>query len=119
MVGLAAHNVFGDITSTVCSGDDTNTVCSAETKILVSAVCHLPSLIQPSCCCLLPRIGRPISMTMRIGIGFVFQIIALISAAIIEMARYRVVRNVGLVDAFKAAGPNADPLDPKYTEAIR
>jgi hypothetical protein len=58
-------------------------------------------------------------MTMRIGLGFLIQIVALISAAIIEMVRYRVVRNVGLVDAFNAAGPDADPLDPKFIEPMR
>ena len=60
-------------------------------------------------CCAVPccdpcRIGRPISMTMRIGIGFFVQILALVSAAIIEMIRYRVVRSSGIVDAFLAAG---------------
>lgn len=43
-------------------------------------------------------------MTMRIGIGFFVQILALVSAAIIEMIRYRVVRSSGIVDAFLAAG---------------
>jgi hypothetical protein len=65
------------------------------------------------------RIGRPITMTMRIGLGFFIQILALISAAVIEMVRYRMVRSSGLVDAFLAAGPDADPLDPKYTEPMR
>lgn len=58
-------------------------------------------------------------MTMRIGLGFFIQILALISAAVIEMVRYRMVRSSGLVDAFLAAGPDADPLDPKFTEPMR
>lgn len=65
------------------------------------------------------RIGRPISMTMRIGLGFGIQILALVSAALIEMARYRMVRSSGLVAKFEAAGPGADPLDPAYTEPMR
>lgn len=73
---------------------------------------HLPSPITP-------RIGRPITMTMRIGLGFFIQILALVSAAIIEMVRYRMVRNLGLPEKFLAAGPKADPLDPAYTEPMR
>lgn len=65
------------------------------------------------------KFNKPISMTFRIGLGFVIQIVALVSAALIEMARYRVVRNVGLVDKFNAAGPEADPLDPAYIEPMR
>lgn len=56
------------------------------------------------CYALSYRIGRPISMTMRIGMGFFIQILALVSAAIIEMIRYRVVRSSGIVDAFLAQG---------------
>lgn len=69
--------------------------------------------------CRTHRIGRPISMTMRIAIGFVIQIIALLSAGIIELLRYKMVRDSGLVAAFIAAGPDADPLDPKFTEPMR
>jgi len=58
-------------------------------------------------------------MTMRIGLGFLIQISALVSAAIIEMVRYKMVRNIGLVQAFKDAGPKADPLDPAFTEPMR
>lgn len=58
-------------------------------------------------------------MTMRIAIGFVIQIIALLSAGIIELLRYKMVRDSGLVAAFIAAGPDADPLDPKFTEPMR
>jgi hypothetical protein len=55
----------------------------------------------------------------RIGLGFFVQILALISAAIIEMSRYKLVRSSGLVDKFIAAGPDADPLDPKFTQPMR
>jgi hypothetical protein len=47
------------------------------------------------------------------------QILALISAALIEMARYKLVRQTGLVDKFLAAGPDADPLDPAFTQPMR
>lgn len=58
-------------------------------------------------------------MTMRIAIGFFIQIVALLSAGIIELVRYKMVRDSGLVTAFIAAGPDADPLDPKFTEPMR
>lgn len=58
-------------------------------------------------------------MTMRIGLGFVIQILALLSAGLIEMARYKMVRNIGLVAKFEAAGPDADPLAPEFTEPMR
>lgn len=64
-------------------------------------------------------LGRPISMTMRIGLGFVIQIVALLSAGFIELARYRVVRSSGVLAAFEKAGPTADPLDPAYMEPMR
>uniref|UniRef100_A0A383VGU9 Major facilitator superfamily (MFS) profile domain-containing protein n=1 Tax=Tetradesmus obliquus TaxID=3088 RepID=A0A383VGU9_TETOB len=64
------------------------------------------------------KIGRPISMTFRIGLGFFVLILALISAALIEMSRYKLVRQIGLVDTFLAAGPDADPLDPKFTQPM-
>lgn len=64
------------------------------------------------------KIGKPISMTFRIGLGFFVQILALISAALIEMSRYKLVRSSGLVDKFIAAGPDADPLDPKFTQPM-
>lgn len=65
------------------------------------------------------KLNRPISMTFRIGLGFFLQILALISAALIEMARYKLVRNIGLVDKFIAAGPDADPMDPAFTQPMR
>ncbi|KAF8073093.1 NPF8.3 [Scenedesmus sp. PABB004] len=64
------------------------------------------------------KIGRPISMTMRIGIGFFVQILALVSAALIEMARYRLVKRVGLIARFEAAGPDADPLAPEFVQPM-
>jgi hypothetical protein len=64
-------------------------------------------------------LGRPISMTMRIGLGFGIQIVALLSAGFIELARYRVIRSSGVLAAFEAAGPGADPLDPKFTQPMR
>jgi hypothetical protein len=59
------------------------------------------------------------SLACRIGLGFFVQILALISAALIEMARYKLVRQTGLVDRFLAAGPDADPLDPQFTQPMR
>jgi hypothetical protein len=46
-------------------------------------------------------------------------VLALVSAALIEMYRYRVVRQSGLLDRFLAAGPDADPLDPLFTQPMR
>ena len=65
------------------------------------------------------KLKRPISMTFRIGTGFFVLILALVSAALIEMMRYRMVRSTGLVDRFLAAGPGADPLDPAFVEPMR
>ncbi|KAF6260843.1 POT family-domain-containing protein [Scenedesmus sp. NREL 46B-D3] len=67
---------------------------------------------------LMNRLRRPISLTCRIGLGFGIQVLALVSAALIEMARYRVVRQSGLVDRFLDAGPEADPLDPLFTQPM-
>ena len=64
-------------------------------------------------------LGRPISMTMRIGLGFAIQIVALLSAGFIELARYRVIRTSGVLAAFEKAGPKADPLDPAFTQPMR
>lgn len=64
------------------------------------------------------RCGRPMTMTTRIGIGFALQIVALSSAALIEMARYRTIRAAGLREAFEAAGPGADPLDPAFMQPM-
>jgi hypothetical protein len=47
------------------------------------------------------------------------QVLALVSAALIEMYRYRVVRQSGLLERFLAAGPEADPLDPLFTQPMR
>jgi hypothetical protein len=47
------------------------------------------------------------------------QVLALVSAALIEMARYRVVRESGVLERFVAAGPEADPLDPLFTQPMR
>jgi hypothetical protein len=58
-------------------------------------------------------------MVNRIGLGLVIQILALISAALVEMARYKVVAAAGLVQKFEAAGPDADPLDPAFTQPMR
>lgn len=58
-------------------------------------------------------------MSCRIGLGFFVQILALVSAALIEMARYKLVRRVGLVDKFLAAGPDADPLAPEFIQPMR
>eukprot|EP00775_Hariotina_reticulata_P010432 gene10432-10590_t len=57
-------------------------------------------------------------MTARIGLGFFVQILALVSAALIEMSRYKLIRRIGLVDRFIAAGPDADPLDPEFTQPM-
>lgn len=65
------------------------------------------------------KLKRPISMTFRIGTGFFVLILALVSAALIEMMRYRMVRSTGLVDRFLAAGSGADPLDPAFVEPMR
>lgn len=55
--------------------------------------------------------NRPISMTTRIGLGFLLELLALASAAIIEMVRLRLIRNAGLIDKW-----NADPNpDKSYT----
>jgi hypothetical protein len=62
-------------------------------------------------------LGRPISMTVRIGAGFAIQIVALVSAGLIELARYRL--SAGVRAAFEAAGPGADPLDPAFTQPMR
>ncbi|WIA14658.1 hypothetical protein OEZ85_003160 [Tetradesmus obliquus] len=67
---------------------------------------------------LMQRLRRPISITWRIGLGFAIQVLALVSAALIEMARYRVVRESGLLERFLAAGPEADPLDPLFTQPM-
>lgn len=64
------------------------------------------------------KLGRPISMTTRIGLGFAIQILALVSAALIETARYKLVRSSGLIDKFLAAGPDADPLDPAFRQPM-
>jgi peptide/histidine transporter 3/4 len=63
-------------------------------------------------------LGRPISMTMRIGLGFAIQIVALLSAGFIELARYRVIRSSGVLAAFEKAGPGADPLDPAFVQPM-
>lgn len=47
------------------------------------------------------------------------QVLALVSAAAIETARYKVVRRAGLVEKFNAAGPDADPLDPQFRQPMR
>lgn len=47
------------------------------------------------------------------------QVLALVSAALIEMARYRVVREAGVVERFLAAGPDANPLDPQFRHPMR
>jgi hypothetical protein len=64
-------------------------------------------------------LGRPISMTMRIGLGFAIQVVALLSAGFIELARYRIIRSSGVLAAFEKAGPGADPLDPAFTQPMR
>jgi hypothetical protein len=64
-------------------------------------------------------LGRPISMTMRIGLGFAIQIVALMSAGFIELARYKVIKGSGVLSAFEKAGPGADPLDPQFTQPMR
>lgn len=64
-------------------------------------------------------LGRPISMTMRIGLGFAIQIVALLSAGFIELARYKVIKSSGVLSAFEKAGPGADPLDPQFTQPMR
>jgi hypothetical protein len=51
------------------------------------------------------------------GLGFVIQIIALVSAGLIELARYRA--STGVRAAFEAAGPGADPLEPRFTQPMR
>lgn len=50
--------------------------------VLFTVVCYDLMLVP-----LTNRLKRPISMTMRIGLGFVIQLLALVSAALIEMAR--------------------------------
>lgn len=65
------------------------------------------------------RLKHPISMTVRIGIGFVVQIAALVAAALIEMARYQAVSAAGVREAFVAAGPDADPLHPDFRHPMR
>eukprot|EP00879_Flechtneria_rotunda_P000926 GHRR01001055.1.p1 GENE.GHRR01001055.1~~GHRR01001055.1.p1 ORF type:complete len:523 (+),score=105.75 GHRR01001055.1:1216-2784(+) len=64
------------------------------------------------------KMNRPISMTLRIGLGFVIQIMALVSAALIEMARYKLVQSKGLVAKFNAGGATADAMNPAYTEPM-
>lgn len=65
------------------------------------------------------RLKRPISMTLRIGIGFVVQLAALTVAALIEMARYRAISAAGLRESFAAAGPDADMLDAAFQHPMR
>lgn len=50
--------------------------------VLLTVVCYDLMLVP-----LTSRLKRPISMTMRIGLGFVIQIAALVAAALIEMMR--------------------------------
>ncbi|KAI8464338.1 MAG: POT family-domain-containing protein [Monoraphidium minutum] len=67
------------------------------------------------------RFNRPISMTSRIGLGFIVQLLALLSAGFIELARYRMIRNDGLVDrwaAASAADPKLDYTDPAFTQTM-
>lgn len=82
--------------------------------VLFTVVCYDRGLVP-----LLARLKRPISMTTRIGLGFVIQIAALCSAALIEGARYKVVAAAGLREKFEAAGPGVDPLDPQFMQPMR
>ena len=65
------------------------------------------------------KCGRPISMVKRIGIGFVLEALALLSAGLIETARYKLVQNVGLIDAWNAnTAPDKEYTDVAYTEPM-
>lgn len=64
------------------------------------------------------RMKRRITIMQRIGFGIVLQIIALLSAGLIETARYRVVAREGLAEKFAAAravDPGKIPSDPEFT----
>ena len=65
------------------------------------------------------KCGRPISMVKRIGIGFVVEMLALLSAGLIETARYKMVQNNGLVAAWNAdTSPTKEYTDAAYSEPM-
>jgi len=65
------------------------------------------------------KMNRPISMTTRIGIGFIVAILALASAALIEMGRYKIVEQASLKEKWEAdTNPDKSPTDPQYTEPM-
>lgn len=80
---------------------------------LPGALVHLQSAVLSRYC------APTFSMTARIGLGFFVQACALVSAALIEMARYRLIKRIGLVDKFIAAGPDADYMDPEFIQPMR
>jgi dipeptide/tripeptide permease len=67
------------------------------------------------------RLGRPISVTQRIGAGFFVGILALVSAGAIETARYKQavpIRALYEADGGSATSSSPDPLDPKYAQPM-
>jgi hypothetical protein len=71
---------------------------------------------------LFKRLKRPITVTQRIGAGFVIQILALLMAGGLETARYRTavpsVRALYEADGGTADTSSPDPLDKKYTQPM-
>lgn len=74
--------------------------------------------------CLVPlmvRLGRPISVTQRIGGGFFVAILALLSAGVIETVRYKQavpIRAMYEADGGSATSSAPDPLDAKYAQPM-
>lgn len=72
---------------------------------------------------LFKRFKRPISVTQRIGAGFVIQVLALLMAGGIETARYRQAVP-GVRALYEADGGSSttttvpDPMDKKYTQPM-
>jgi hypothetical protein len=70
---------------------------------------------------LFKRFKRPISVTQRIGAGFVLQLIALLSAGFIETARYRVtapVRAKYEADGGSVLSTKPNPSDEAYVQPM-
>lgn len=70
---------------------------------------------------LLAKLKRPITVTQRIGAGFFIEILALISAGVIESVRYKQaapIRGLYEADGGTATSSSPDPLDPKFTQPM-
>lgn len=70
---------------------------------------------------LFTRFNRPITITQRIGTGFFVEILALVSAGVIESVRYKQSAPVRALYESDGGGPDTstpDPLDPKYSQPM-